>query len=139
MIDFQSEVLGTWFYFDEGNSDSGGVLLRLPTSTEYDDIRRLTVKEGKPDYHRGQRYKTEKIDERLQAKLSLRKFIVDWKDVQLDGRLMDCTDENKEKMIKVQDFQSFVGACIEKLTEGNKTIEEARLKNFKDSPVGDSE
>lgn len=136
MIDFKSEVKGVWFYFVEENPDLGGVCLRLPSSMEYEDIRRLTVKAGKPDYHRGRRYETEKTNERLQTKLSLRKFIVDWKEVSLDGQPMDCTDENKERMIKIQDFNTFIGDCIEKMIETNETLEEARLKNSGSSADG---
>lgn len=139
MINFKSKVEGVWFNFVDENPEVGSVCLRMPTIDEYDDIQRLTVKPGKPDYHRGQRYETEKINKKLQAKLSLRKFIVDWKEVSLDGQSMECTDENKEKMIKIQDFQSFIGDCIEKMVEGNKTLEAARLKNLKDSPSGVSE
>jgi len=138
-MDFKKEVQGVWFYFVEENHDLGGVCLRLPTSAEYDDIQSLTVKSGKPDYHRGIRYETEKTNKKLQNKLSLRKFIVDWKVVSLDGQELECTNENKEKMIKVQDFQLFVGDCIEKLVDENKTIEAARVKNSGSSANGDSE
>lgn len=139
MINFKSESKGTWFYFDEENHSLGGICLRLPTSAEYDDIHRLTVKSGKPDYHRGQRYETTKTNEKLAHKLSLRKFIVDWKDISLDGTPMDCTDENKEKMVKVTDFQLFLGECIEQMVEGNKTIEAARVKNFESSADGNAD
>ena len=138
MINFETKVSGTWFYFDENNHDLGGICLRLPTSAEYEDIRDLTVKPGKPDYHHGQRYETEKTNERLSRKLSLRKFIVDWKGVSLDGAEVECTNENKEKLVKVNDFQLFLGECIEKMVEGNKTIEEARVKNSESSLNGDS-
>jgi len=139
MINFKSENKGVWFYFDETQQDLGGICLRMPTSAEYDDIRRLTVRAGKPDYHRGQRYETEKINEKLSQKLSLRKFIVDWKGIQLDGQPIECTDENKEKMVQIPDFQLFLGDCLEKLTETNKTIEEARVKNSETTVDGDSE
>ncbi len=136
---FEKEVKGKWFYFIEEKPELGGVCLRLPTSAECDDIRRLSKMKADVDYHKGQRYETERFDEKRQTKLSLRKFIVDWKEVELDGQPMECTDENKEKMVKVQDFQLFVGECIEKMTEGNKTIEAARVKNLETSPDGDSE
>jgi len=138
MINFSSKNEGTWHFFVEDNHDLGGVCLRLPTSAEYEDIQRLTVKSGKPDYHRGVRYETEKTDTKLQAKLSLRKFIVDWKGVSLDGQELECNNDTKERMIKVQDFQLFVGGCIEKMVEGNKTIEAARVKNLESSVDGDS-
>lgn len=139
MIDFKSKVTGTWFYFDEDNQDLGGICLRMPTSAERDDIERLTVKPGKPDYHRGQRFETEKTDKKLAYKLSLRKFIVDWKGVSLDGKPVECNDDNKEKLVKVNDFSLFLGNSMEELMEGNATIEEARVKNLETSPSGDLE
>jgi len=137
MIDFKSDNSGTWFYFDDNNPDLGGICLVLPTSADYDAIKKLTVRPGKPDYHRGQRYETEVTNEKLSEKLSLRKFIVDWKGVSLNGIPVKCTDENKEKLMKVNDFRIFVGDCIGKLTESNKTIEAARLKNLETSADGD--
>lgn len=139
MIDFKTDNKGTWFYFDEDNHDLGSVCLRLPTSAEYEEIQKLTVRPGKPDYHRGVRYETEKTNNKLQTKLSLRKFIIDWKGISLDGQELECNNDAKEKMIKVQDFQSFIGKCIEKMVEGNKTIEAARVKNLGSSADGDSE
>lgn len=138
MIDFKSETKGVWFYFDEDKHNLGGVCLRIPTSEDYEGIERLTVRAGKPDYHRGVRYETEKTDEKLRAKLSLRKSIVDWKGVSLDGQELECNDKNKEKMVKAQDFQLFIGECIESMVEGNKTIEAARVKNLESSPSGGS-
>lgn len=140
MINFNSKNEGVWFYFDEDNQDLGGVCLRMPTADEYDSIRSLTVKPGKPDYYRGQRYETEKTNEKLSQKLSIRKLIVDWKGVGLDGNIMECNDDNKEKMMNLPnpDFRLFIGECSEKLVDGNKTIEEARAKNLNASPSGDS-
>lgn len=138
MIDFKSEMKGVWFNFVEDNPELGSVCLRLPTSAEYDDIQSITVRPGKTDYHRGQRYETETVNKKLQTKLSLRKFIVDWKGVSLDGQELECDNDNKEKMIKVQDFQSFIGDCIEKMVNENTTLEAARVKNLKSLPLGDS-
>ena len=134
MIDFNSKDEGTWYYFIEGRPES--ICLRLPTSEEYAHIHNVTVSPGKTDYHRGVRYPTEKTDDKLSEKLSLRKFIVDWKGIGLDGIEMECNDKNKEKMMKIADFRTFVGKCIEKMVEENKTIEEARAKNLEDLPDG---
>ncbi len=138
MIDFKSEVKGVWVYFDGDNQDLGGVCIKETTSAESDDIRRLTVTAGKPDYHRGQRYETEQTNKKLQLKMIWRKLIVDWKGVSLDGQKLECNDKNKEKMMTVRDFQIFVGGYVEKANEGNKTIEAARVKNSGTSPSGDS-
>ena len=134
---FEAENKGEWFYFIEEDHDAGGVCLRFPTADEYESIQALTVTEGKPDYHRGVRYPTEKVNKKLALKMSIRKFIVDWKNIQLDGVDVDCTPENISKMIKVHDFQLFVGDCLEKLTDTNKTIEAARVKNLETSVDGD--
>ncbi len=136
MIDFKTENEGTWFYFDDNDHDAGGVCLRLPTPAEYESIQSITVKPGKPDYHRGVRYETEETNTKLQTKLSLRKFIVDWKGVSLDGAELGCDNDAKEKMIKVLDFRTFIADCMEKLTDGNKTLEEARVKNLEPSADG---
>lgn len=128
MIDFKTKDKGTWFYFIEGREE--GVCLRMPTSDEYDDIKRLTVTQGKPDYHRGQRYETEKTNEKLSSKLTLRKLIMDWKGVGCDGTEIECNDKNKEKMMQISDFKIFVGECTDKMVGENKTIEAARVKNL---------
>lgn len=135
---FDSKNEGTWFYFLEENHEEGGVCLRLPTPAEYEEIQGITVHPGKTDYHHGVRYETEKVNKKLQTKLSLRKIIVDWKEVSLNGEKLDCTNDNKEKMIKIQDFQLFIGECSKKLVEGNRTIEAARLKNSESSADGGS-
>lgn len=139
MIDFKSDIKGVWFYFDEDNHDLASVCLRKSTFSDYDEIRRLTVRPGKTDYHRGARYETEKTNEQLQRKLSFRKAIVDWKGISLKGKILDCTDDNKDKMMEVPDFRDFVGDCIVELSESNKTLEAARLKNSETLLDGDLE
>lgn len=137
MIDFKNENTGTWCPLIEGYE---AICLRMPNAKEWDDIHRLTVKPGKDVFHRGQRYETEKTDEKLSQKLSLRKFIVDWRGISLDGVEIECTDENKEKMMNLPnpDFRIFVGECLDKMVDKNKTIEAARAKNLNDSLDGDS-
>jgi len=139
MIDFKSDVKGIWFYFDKDNHDLASVCLRKATFSDYDEIRNLTVTPGKNDYHKGARYETEEINEKLQRKLSFRKAIVDWKGISLNGKVLDCTDDNKDKMMEFPDFRDFVGDCIIELSESNKTLEAARLKNSPSSANGNSE
>lgn len=136
MINFQSENKGVWFYFNPENEEMGGICLIRPSVEDYDEIKALTVSAGKPDYHRGQRYETEKTNEKLTRKLSLRKFIVDWKGVKIDGKEIKCTNENKERLVKIQDFNLFFGECLDKLCDTNKTLDKAKLKNSGTSQDG---
>ena len=137
MINFDSTNDGTWFYFDEGNPDVGGVSLRELTSEQVDGIDRIT-KTTKKKVQRGVVYDDVKVDEKLSAKLRWRYCIMDWKGIQIDGEVAECNDANKEKLMKITDFVKFMAGSIEKLTETNKALEEARLKNSMSSADGDS-
>jgi len=136
MLEFKTKDEGTWFHPIKGGPD--GVLLRKPTIDEYDSIKVLTKQSTDVDYHRGQRYETERVDIELSAKLSLRKFIMDWKGISLDGVELECNYDNIEKMMLITDFRTFIGESIEKLVDENKTIEAARAKNLKGSLDGGS-
>ncbi len=138
MIDFKTEVSGTWFYFDKDNHDLASVCLRMPTMDERDAINAIVINKGKDVFHKGQRYETETTDKKLAYKLSLRKFIVDWKGISLAGKVMDCDDKNKERMMRVNDFFMFVSGHLDDLIDCNGTVEAARVKNLETSPDGDS-
>ncbi len=137
MINFDSKNDGTWFYFDETNPDGGGVSLRELTSEQIDEIDRLT-KKIKKKVQRGVVYDDIKVDERLSAKLRWRKCIIDWKGIQIDGEVVECNDANKETRMTITDVVKFMADAIEKLTETNKALEEARLKSSETSADGDS-
>jgi len=139
MANFGSKNDGKWFYFDEENEDAGGVCLRILSTDAYADIEKLTVKQGKPIFHKGQKFDNPVVNEKLASKMRWRYCIVDWKNVQIDGQDVECNDENKAKLIKVNDFISFVATCLEELTETNDALEEARVKNSETSSSGNAD
>ena len=128
MPEFSSKNEGTWFYFDPDHEELGGVCLRELTTDEYERIEKLTVKHRKK-FKRGIAFDDIETDEKLASKLRWDWCIVDWKEVSLDGIVLECTTDNKVNMMKVLDFIKHVANSIEELTETNKSLEEARLKN----------
>jgi len=130
MINFSSKNDGTWFYFDPMDKSQGGICLRVLSSDESNRIESLTVKHSWK-VKRGTAYDEPKEDKELAAKLRWDYCIVDWKGVSLDGVELSCTSDNKEKLVKVSDFISFLIDCMESLNEKSTVIEEARLKNLR--------
>jgi len=137
MARFNSSDGGTWYYFDPTNEVLGGVCLRLPTEEEYSAINKVTLISRKKKAIRGVLYEDVKYDEAKQAKLRWRAMIVDWKNVCLDDSPpLDCTDENKDKMMQVSSFKVWIGSKIEKLIEETEELKEALVKNSKDTSDG---
>jgi len=138
MPNFDSTNQGTWFYFDPTNEKLGGTCLRELTPDEFNRIERLTVKKRKK-IKRGVAYDDIETDERLASKLRWDFCITDWKEVNLDGQGLECTTENKVKMMKVTDFVKHVVDSLETLVETNKALEEARVKNLSPSSSSSAE
>lgn len=128
MPDFSSKNEGTWFYFDPDREELGGVCLRELSTDEHERIEKLTVKHRKK-FKRGIAYDDIETDDKLASKLRWDWCITDWKEVSLDGIALECTADNKVKMMKIIDFVKHVANSIEMLTEINKSLEEARAKN----------
>jgi len=128
MINFDTKNEGTWFYFDEDNHDAGGICLRELSSEEYQKIEKLTVK-TKQKFSHGNSYSAITTNEELAAKMRWDYCIVNWAEVQIDGIEVECNTENKVKLSKTLGFIKFVSPCLEKLTETNNALEEARVKN----------
>ena len=137
MINFNSKNEGEWFQFIEGNEEAGSICLRVIGPEQYREIERLTVKTRKK-VKKGVAYDDVTTNEKLAAKLRWRYCIVDWKNIQLDGVDLECTDENKVKLVENMDFLTIVGDFLEKLTEQNVALDEARLKNSGTSSDGDA-
>lgn len=138
MLNFKSENKGTWFYFDPTDESAGGVCLRELTTEEYENIEKLTVKTSKK-FKRGQWVEDKKVNEKLASKLRWSYCITDWNKVALDGVELDCTNDNKVKMMKVLDFVKHVVDSLNELVDSNKSIEESKLKNSESSSNDNSE
>jgi len=132
MPNFSSKNEGTWFYFDPDDESLGGVCLRELDPDEFNRIERLTVKHKKR-VMRGVLVDDVKIDEKLASKLRWDYCIMDWKVVSLDGQTLECTTDNKVKMMNVSDFVKHVADSLGELVENNQSLQEARVKNSESS------
>jgi len=99
---------------------------------------KLTVKSRKRVI-RGVLVDDSKVNEKLAWRLRWDFCIVDWREVSLDGQQLECTTDNKVKMMNVTDFVKFVVDSLETLVETNKALDEARLKNSENSSNGNTE
>lgn len=135
MPNFKSENPGTWFYYNSEDESQGGVCLRELSTDEHQRIEKLTVKTKKKFKH-GAAYDVKEVDEKLAAKLQWDFCIVDWSKTSLDSQELECNSENKVKMMKVIDFVKHVVDSLNDLTDANKSLEEARLKNSESSSNG---
>jgi len=138
MPNFNSENLGTWFYFDPNDESQGGVCLRELSTDEYEKIEKLTVKTSRK-FKRGQWVEDKKEDTKLASRLRWSYCITDWKNVSLDGNELECNSINKAKMMKVIDFVKHVVDALNELVDSNRSLEESRLKNSQSSSNGKSE
>lgn len=129
MPQFNSKNEGQWVYFDPSNKDLGGVCLRELSTEEHTQIEKLTIKHKKK-IMRGVLVDDAITNEKLESKLRWNYCITDWKEVALDGQLLECNSENKVKMMKVIDFVKFVADSLGEIVDTNKAVEEARLKNL---------
>ena len=132
MPNFSSKNEGAWFYFDPDNESLGGTCLRELDPDEFNRIERLTVKHKKR-VMRGVLVDDIKTDEKLASKLRWDYCITDWKNISLDGQALECTTDNKVKMMNVSDFVKHVADSLGELVENNQSLDEARVKNSESS------
>ena len=137
MPSFSSQNPGTWFHYNPDDESQGGVCLRELSTDEFDRIERMTTKKRKK-FKRGIAYDDIETDEKLASKMRWSYCITDWKKTCLDDQELECTDENKVKMMKVIDFVKHVVDSLSELVDSNKSLEEARLKNSESSSNGSS-
>lgn len=127
-MDFGND--GTWFYYNEENEDDGGVCLKTLSLKDMQEVRKATVKE-RAEYKRvggkkmpAQRFVVEEVDEELNQEMTWDRMIVDWKNTLFKGVELECTKENKVKMMsESSEFALFIAECIERLTEDEPTVE----------------
>jgi len=136
MAKFTIKDEGTWFYFDESDHTQGGVRLRLLTPLEEDVIeRKVTKVSQKP--HRGLMVESRKTNTALRNEMLYTKWIMDWKDIILDDKVLECNQINIMLMMtKVTPFARFVLDKILDLGEEHVKDEEAQTKNSESSSTG---
>jgi len=132
MINFETEIKGTWFYFDDDDQDAGGISFRELSVDENERIEKITTS-SKPKFSHGQRFLDKKTDDKLAAKMRWDYCIVDWKGVQIDGVDVECNVENKARLVRTIGFVKFATPCLNELTETNQAFEEDRVKNSESS------
>lgn len=138
MLELNSKNIGTWFDFDPDNHDVGGVCLRELSTEENTRIEKLTVT-VKKKFKRGVWIEDKIVNEKLATKMRWDFCIVDWKEVSIDGQVVECTAENKVHAMKIIDFVKIIVDDLEELTEANVALEEARAKNSLTSSNGNVE
>lgn len=133
---FDTKNVGTWFWFGE-QEENGGVCLRVCAGKDIREIDRLTS-QTKKEYKRGNRHEYKVVDEKMYDELLWDFCIVDWKQVGIDGRKdVECSKENKILLMNHSvEFASFVGNCLERLSETELTAGEAEEKNSRASQNG---
>lgn len=136
MANFTIKDEGTWFFFDDTDHSQGGVKLRLLTPLEEDAVdKKVTKVSQKP--HRGMMVEHRKTNSKLRNEMLYTKWIMDWKDIILDGEDLECNQKNIMLMMtKVTPFARFVLDKILDLGEEISITEEARVKNSGTSSTG---
>lgn len=129
-MEFDLDNRGTWFFFDPAQEELGGVCLRICAGDDIVAIEKQAVK-PKVEYKRGGRFSFKETNEPLYNRLLWDFCIVDWKEVSVDGESVECTRDNKIKlMMKSVDFATFVGDCLDDLTAAKKQIDKDAEKNL---------
>ena len=122
---------GAFFSFDEyEGEDGGGVTIRLANGKTLDEINKACIKK-KVEFRRGQRHEVIIDNDELRSKMLWEYVIIDWKGLyDQDGKEIPCTKENKVMLMQGSvKFSSFIGNCVEKLTEETEAYEGNLEKN----------
>jgi hypothetical protein len=121
---------GVFFSFDENEDGAGGVTIRLANGKILDEINKACIKK-KVEFRRGQRHEVIIDNDELRSKMLWEYVIIDWKGLyDQDGKEIPCTKENKVMLMQGSvKFSSFIGNCVEKLTEETEAYEGNLEKN----------
>jgi len=134
-MNFSSKNDGKWFWFNGKDDTNGGVCLRV---LSIDESRRIdkstTAKKFKPI--RGQVTEIKTVDEDLRDRLIWDYCIVSWKDIYLDGKLLEPNTDNKIAMMKSNTFATFFLDKVSELNEEQEVSTEQLEKNSKTSSSG---
>lgn len=116
-MEFSLQNKGTWFFFDEEDETKGGVCLRIITPAEVEKIERICTKK-RDVIKKGVHYEKVDTDEKQYSRLLWDYCIIDWKEVNVDGNPLECTTENKTKLITGDPgFSTFIIKKMEKLQD----------------------
>jgi hypothetical protein len=138
-MQFSAENKGIKFYFDETDESQGNLVLRLPSKEVVDESRRKATNKVAVGLRgsQGRRSLADDVDEDKQNKLLWDYQIVSWDNVNLDGKKLECTIENKyTMMMKVPTFATFVNSALLWLAENFVTENEGEEGNFQEQLSG---
>lgn len=128
---FDLENLNPGVFFEFGDDDKGGVTIRLANGEILDKINTQCQKK-KIEFKKGQRFEVIESNEELRSKMLWDYVIVGWEGiVDSEDKEIKCTKENKVLLMKSSPkFSTFVGACVEKLSEDTENFNEVLEKNL---------
>lgn len=128
-MQFNTKNEGKWFYFNEEKKEDGGVCLRALTLGEAKNISKACSKK-ETKFVKKDVYQWQNIDDEKYNTMLYDYCIVDWKNVVVDGKELECTKENKLLLVNnSNDFCQFVLKHLETLSEELAVDEENRVKN----------
>ncbi len=131
-VDTENLNPGVFFPFDEEEDDEtpGGVTIRLANGEVLDTINKKCTKK-RVEFRRGQRFEVIDEDEARRSELLWDYVIMDWRGLDdSEGVPIPCTKENKVNLMRGSvKIATFVGNCVEKLTEDSELYDEELEKN----------
>lgn len=103
MMNFETNQ-GAWFEYVPGQPKQGRCKIRVPSMADLDAIYKTTRKkvvEFRPQFPRGplQRLSWVEVDENAESDAIFDHGIMEWEKTGLDGVELDCTKENKIRLL----------------------------------------
>lgn len=121
---------GAWFNFDDEDSATGKILIRVLNSERLAEIRNKTIKTN-VEYRGDKRFEFQDIDHSARDRIIWDYCIVDWTDLVDDDEIpIECTTDNKIKLMNEHiGFSLFVESCLDKLNAQSEKMSEYSEKN----------
>ena len=134
MAIFQADTsIGSWFDLEGG----GRIKLREVDIDTHKRIEKATVKQ-KVEYKKvegtPQRFQFDEVNRDLQIEMFWGHVIEDWEDVYIQGaegepEALECTAENKKRLMKIPAFMDVLLGFYSQLSEDNAARQKALEKN----------
>lgn len=83
-----------------------------------------------------QRIEYTEMNEELYYELTFNHTIYDWQLIDAAGNRIECNSENKIIMLKIFEFNQFVGECMESMIDGDRQKAEDRETNLSNTASG---